>query len=50
MCRFFERAKEIEEEIIKNRRFLHGHAEIGNELPTTKQYVIEKLKEIGLWS
>ncbi|HBJ2622529.1 amidohydrolase [Clostridium botulinum] len=47
MCKFFERAKEIEEEIIQNRRFLHEHAELGNELPTTKQYVIEKLKEIG---
>ncbi len=45
---FYKRAKELLEETIANRRYLHENAECGLDLPKTKAYVIEKLKEYGL--
>lgn len=45
---YYERALELKEETIQNRRYFHRNAEVGLELPKTKAYVIEKLKEYGL--
>lgn len=45
---YYERALELQEETIQNRRYFHANAEVGLELPKTKAYVIEKLKEYGL--
>ena len=44
---FLNDAKEIEKEIIRNRRFLHSHAETGFELSETVKFVKEKLQEIN---
>lgn len=44
---FFNDAKEFENEITENRRFLHSHAETGFELTETVAFVKEKLQEIG---
>ena len=41
------RAKEIENEIISNRRQLHKNPELGNDLSFTSQYVMDKLCEMG---
>ena len=45
---FYERALELKEETIENRRYIHEHAETGLYLPKTKEYVINKLQEYGL--
>ena len=45
---YFQRAKELNEEIIAIRRYLHQNAETGLDLPTTKAFVMEKLTEYGL--
>lgn len=45
---YYERALELKDETIQNRRYFHRNAEVGLELPKTKAYVIEKLKEYGL--
>lgn len=45
---YYERAKEIQEETIENRRYIHKNAEIGLNMPIAKKYVIEKLKEYGI--
>ncbi len=44
---FLKDAKEIENEITENRRFLHSHAETGFELTETVAFVKEKLQEMG---
>jgi len=45
---FFDRAQELNEELLENRRYLHRHAEVGLHLPMTKEYVMKKLTEYGL--
>lgn len=45
---FYERALELKEETIINRRYMHQHAETGLYLPKTKEYVMNKLQEYGL--
>lgn len=45
---FYERALELKEETIENRRYMHQHAETGLYLPKTKEYVMNKLQEYGL--
>lgn len=45
---YYERALELKNETIANRRYLHANAEVGLDLPKTKAYVMEKLKEYGL--
>lgn len=40
-------AKELNDEIIANRRYFHRHPELELTLPVTKKYVIDKLKEYG---
>lgn len=48
MKSFFERAHELNENLVRDRRYLHENAELGTELPVTTAYVMERLKEIGL--
>ena len=45
---YYERALELEDETIANRRHIHKNAETGLDLPKTKAYVMEKLTEYGL--
>ena len=45
---FFDRAKELNEELVENRRYFHQHAEAGLHLPMTKEYVMKKLIEYGI--
>lgn len=45
---YLKQAKAINEEVIGFRRHLHQNPEIGHELPTTTQYVVERLKEFGM--
>lgn len=45
---YYERALELKNETIQNRRYIHTNAETGLELPKTKAYVMKKLKEYGL--
>ena len=45
---YYERAKELNEETIANRRYLHTNAEFGLDMPKAKAFVMEKLKEYGL--
>lgn len=47
MKKFIEQAKLIKEEIISYRRVIHSNPEVGQELPKTKKYVIDKLVEFG---
>lgn len=43
-----QRALEEKEEIIKHRRQIHQYAETGLDLPKTKAYVMEQLKNNGI--
>jgi len=45
---FFDRAKELNAELVENRRYLHQHAEAGLHLPMTKEFVMKKLEEYGI--
>lgn len=47
MNNILEQAQSIKDEIIKYRRTLHQHPEVGDTLPNTKKYVMEKLREFG---
>lgn len=48
MNQFLARAMELKQEIITNRRFLHQHAEIRDDLPITAGYVKEQLQKMGI--
>lgn len=45
---YYERALELKEEIVTNRRYFHTNAEVGLHMPKAKAFVMEKLKEYGL--
>ena len=45
---YYERALELKEEIVTNRRYFHTNAEVGLHIPKAKAFVMEKLKEYGL--
>lgn len=45
---FWKRAQELKDEITQNRRRIHQNAEVGLNLPNTKAFVMEKLREYGL--
>ena len=45
---YYERALELKDETIANRRHIHKNAETGLDLPKTKAQVMEKLTEYGL--
>ena len=44
---YYDRALELKDELIENRRYLHSHAEAGLTLPHTVAYV-EKNTESNL--
>lgn len=45
---YYKRAIELKDETINNRRYIHMNAEVGLDLPKTKTYVMDKLKEYGI--
>lgn len=45
---YYERALELKQETVENRRYFHENAEIGLDMPKAKAYVMQKLKEYGL--
>lgn len=45
---YYERALELKEETIQNRRYFHTNAEVGLNMPKAQAYVMEKLREYGL--
>lgn len=45
---YYERALELREETVANRRYFHTNAEVGLVMPKAKAYVMEKLTEYGL--
>lgn len=45
---YYERALELKDETIANRRYFHTNAEVGLDMPKAKAYVMDKLKEYGL--
>lgn len=45
MNQFLKRAKELESQLQADRRYLHQHAEAGEDLPNTTKYVMERLRE-----
>ena len=47
MENFIQKAKEIEGLIIKDRRYLHQHPEVGLNLKNTVKYVSQQLIDIG---
>ena len=47
MYDYLKRAKELEEDILKDRRHIHRNPEVGDELPETCKYVTERLKQMG---
>ena len=47
MNEFIEKAKLIKDDIISYRRTIHSNPEVGPNLPKTKAYVMDKLKELG---
>ena len=44
---YFKRACELQEQSIIDRRYLHEHAELGDNLPLTTAYVRQRLSEMG---
>lgn len=47
MNEIINQAKLIKDDLIKYRRTIHSNPEVGQELPKTKAYVIDRLKEMG---
>lgn len=47
MTNLIQEAKDLQETLIKDRRYIHENAEVHNELPVTAAYVIARLREIG---
>ncbi len=45
---YYERALELKEEIIANRRHFHMHPELGLAMPETQKYIMEKLRSYGI--
>lgn len=47
MSELLTQARELQEEIIQNRRAVHGFAEVGFELSKTRDFVAQRLREYG---
>ena len=47
MNKFMEQANLIKDDIVEFRRTIHKNPEVGDKLPKTKAYVMDKLKEFG---
>ena len=45
---YYDRALQLKEDTVADRRWLHANAEVGLNLPVTKGYVMAKLREYGL--
>lgn len=45
--KLLKRAKELQPQLVENRRWLHSHAEVGFELHQTCAFVEEGLRELG---
>ena len=45
---YYERAVELREDTVVNRRYFHTNAETGVHTPKAQAYVLEKLKEYGI--
>lgn len=45
---YYERALELRDEIVANRRYFHTNAEVGLNMPKAQAYVMQKLTEYGL--
>ena len=48
MNEFLKRAMELNDSIQTDRAYLHQNAEVGNELPVTTKYVMDRLAEMGI--
>ncbi len=48
MNRFLERAMELYDMLVEDRRYLHSHAEAGMELPVQTAYIKKRLQEMGI--
>lgn len=48
MIDFLQQAKEMEQRIVADRRYLHQHAELGDDLPQTTAFIKCCLDEIGV--
>ena len=44
---YLQRACELEQEIITNRRQIHAHPELGMDLPETVRFVCDNLRSYG---
>ena len=42
---YYDRALEMKDELVANRRYLHENAEVGLTLPKTRAFIEEKLRE-----
>lgn len=45
---YYERALELKDEIVENRRYFHTNAEVGVHMPKATAYVMEKLRQCGI--
>ncbi len=45
---YYERALELKQETMENRRYFHKNAEVGLDMPKARAYIKEKLTEYGL--
>lgn len=45
---YYERALELKDEIIANRRHFHSNPEVGLIMPETQNYVMQQLKSYGI--
>ncbi|MDO5135051.1 MAG: M20 family metallopeptidase [Eubacteriales bacterium] len=48
MQKIVEEAREMQEELVQMRRYLHRNPEVGLELPVTKAFVMEQLRRMGI--
>ena len=44
---YYQRAKQLQPEMVGDRRYFHRHAEVGRDLPKATAYVLNKLTELG---
>ena len=48
MNEFLKRAMELNDSIQADREYLHQNAEVGNDLPVTTKYVMDRLASMGI--
>ena len=46
MNKIMEQAIAIKDDIVSYRRTIHSNPEVGTELPMTKKFVMDKLKDL----